>query len=83
MILIFLCLVVVSAVAYSLAFMQLDGASLEQAVSSMPMNVYTAVLFYDSGSPFSNGIRSKFDMLSSMFPQISHMAVEQSLAMPR
>lgn len=61
---------------------KMDGASFEQALSSMSLNVYTAVLFYDSGSPFSSGIRSKFDMLSSMFPQISHIAVEQSLTMP-
>lgn len=61
---------------------EMDGASLELVLSSTPMNVYTAVLFYESGSSFSSGIRSKFDLLSSMFPQISHMAVEQSLTMP-
>ena len=83
MIFIFLCTVSVSWVAYSFALMQMDGASFEQALSSMSLNVYTAVLFYDSGSAFSSGVRSKFDMLSSMFPQISHMAVEQSSTMPR
>lgn len=61
---------------------EMGGESLERALSSTLLNVYTAVLFYDSGSPFSSVVRSKFDMLSSMFPQLSHIAVEQSLVTP-
>lgn len=61
---------------------EMNGEALERVLSSTSMTVYTAVLFYDSGSPFSSGIRSKFNMLSSMYPQISHIAVEQSLVMP-
>ncbi|GMH00106.1 hypothetical protein Nepgr_001945 [Nepenthes gracilis] len=61
---------------------EMNGDLLEQALRSKQMIVYTAVLFYASWCPFSNGIRYKFDVLSSMFPQIGHIAVEQSSAMP-
>ncbi|WVZ90525.1 hypothetical protein U9M48_036819 [Paspalum notatum var. saurae] len=43
---------------------------------------YTAVLFYASWCPFSQRIRPIFDDLSSMFPQIKHLAVEESNIMP-
>ncbi|OVA06418.1 Thioredoxin-like fold [Macleaya cordata] len=61
---------------------EVDGESLDRALSSTDRNVYTAVLFYASWCPFSRGARSTFDVLSSMFPQIRHLAVEQSSAMP-
>ncbi|KAF8403978.1 hypothetical protein HHK36_012088 [Tetracentron sinense] len=59
-----------------------DKESLDRALSSSQRNVYTAVLFYASWCPFSHGVRSTFNVLSSMFPQIRHLAVEQSSAMP-
>ncbi|KAK3136717.1 hypothetical protein QOZ80_5BG0441370 [Eleusine coracana subsp. coracana] len=43
---------------------------------------YTAVLFYASWCPFSQRMRPVFDDLSSMFPQIKHVAVEESNVMP-
>ncbi|KAL6842133.1 hypothetical protein ACP4OV_028112 [Aristida adscensionis] len=43
---------------------------------------YTAVLFYASSCPFSQEMRPLFDDLSSMFPRIKHLAVEQSNVMP-
>ncbi|TKW28877.1 hypothetical protein SEVIR_3G358100v4 [Setaria viridis] len=43
---------------------------------------YTAVLFYASWCPFSQRMRPLFDDLSSMFPQIKHLAVEESNVMP-
>lgn len=43
---------------------------------------YTAILFYASWCPFSQRIRPTFDDLSSMFPGIKHLAVEQSNVMP-
>ncbi|XP_028096492.1 5'-adenylylsulfate reductase-like 5 [Camellia sinensis] len=61
---------------------QLDGESLDRALSSSQTNVYTAALFYASWCPFSSGVRSKFAVLSSMFPQIKHVVLEQSSAMP-
>uniref|UniRef100_J3NDZ4 Thioredoxin domain-containing protein n=1 Tax=Oryza brachyantha TaxID=4533 RepID=J3NDZ4_ORYBR len=42
----------------------------------------TAVLFYASWCPFSQITRPIFEDLSSMFPQIKHMAVEQTNVMP-
>ncbi|GAB4835106.1 5-adenylylsulfate reductase-like [Ancistrocladus abbreviatus] len=62
--------------------LQMNGESLERVLSSKPINVYTSVLFYASWCPFSNGVRSKYGVLSSMFPQIGHIAVEQSSSMP-
>ncbi|XP_021714943.1 5'-adenylylsulfate reductase-like 7 [Chenopodium quinoa] len=61
---------------------QVDGENLEQILRSTPKDVYTAVLFYDSRSPFSNSMSSKFDILSSMFPGVGHIAVELSMVMP-
>uniref|UniRef100_A0A0D9Y019 Thioredoxin domain-containing protein n=1 Tax=Leersia perrieri TaxID=77586 RepID=A0A0D9Y019_9ORYZ len=42
----------------------------------------TAVLFYASWCPFSQRMRPVFDDLSSMFPQIKHLAAEQTNVMP-
>uniref|UniRef100_A0A0E0FCZ3 Thioredoxin domain-containing protein n=1 Tax=Oryza meridionalis TaxID=40149 RepID=A0A0E0FCZ3_9ORYZ len=42
----------------------------------------TAVLFFASWCPFSQRMRPIFDDLSSMFPRIKHLAVEQTNAMP-
>ena len=61
----------------------MDGESFEKVLRNTPKDVFTAVLFYDSESPFSSSMRSKFDILSSMFPQVGHIAVEQSMVMPR
>ncbi|KAL6994248.1 hypothetical protein U1Q18_012355 [Sarracenia purpurea var. burkii] len=60
----------------------MNGESLDKALSSSQTNVYTAALFYSSWCPFSSGVRSKFTALSSMFPQIKHVMVEESSAMP-
>lgn len=43
---------------------------------------YTAILFYASWCPFSQSMRPTFDDLSSMYPQVKHLAVEQSNVMP-
>lgn len=64
-------------------YSKIDGETLDRALSSKPTNLYTVVLFYASWCPFSHGVRANFDVLSSMFPQIRHLAVEQSSAMPR
>ncbi|KAK4492215.1 hypothetical protein RD792_003015, partial [Penstemon davidsonii] len=61
---------------------KVDGESFERAVSSSQKNEYTAVLFYASWCPFSSEFYSKFSTLSSMYPQIKHLMVEQSSAMP-
>lgn len=63
--------------------LKVDGESFEEAISSSQKNEYTAVLFYASWCPFSNIFQSKFSTLSSIYPQIKHLMVEQSSAMPR
>ncbi|XP_052196062.1 5'-adenylylsulfate reductase-like 5 isoform X2 [Diospyros lotus] len=60
---------------------EMDGESLDRTLSSST-NIYTSVLFYASWCPFSSGVRTKFAALSAMFPQIKHVMVEQSSAMP-
>ncbi|CAL5369929.1 unnamed protein product [Camellia sinensis] len=62
--------------------LEMDGESLDRAFSSGHTHVYTAVLFYASGCPFSSVVQTKFAALSSMFPQIKHVIIEQSSAMP-
>ncbi|KAL7232399.1 hypothetical protein ACSBR2_010425 [Camellia fascicularis] len=62
--------------------LEMDGESLDRAFSSSHTHVYTAVLFYASGCPFSSVLQTKFAALSSMFPQIKHVIIEQSSAMP-
>lgn len=61
---------------------QMDGESFDRAMSSSPENVYTAILFYASWCPFSSIFQSRFADLSTMFPQIKHVMIEQSSAMP-
>ncbi|PPD69856.1 hypothetical protein GOBAR_DD33268 [Gossypium barbadense] len=59
-----------------------NGDFLDRQLTSKQQNGYTSVLFYASWCPFSHGLRPKFDILSSMFPQIEHLAVEQSSTSP-
>ncbi|XP_073300911.1 5'-adenylylsulfate reductase-like 5 [Primulina huaijiensis] len=65
-----------------LSAIQVDGELFESVMSSTQKNVYTAVLYYASWCPFSSIFRSKFSTLSSMYPQIKHLMVEQSSAVP-
>lgn len=59
-----------------------DGESFEKAISTGQKNGYTAILFYASWCPFSSMFLSKFSTLSAMYPQVKHLMVEQSSAMP-
>lgn len=61
----------------------MDGESLDKALRVCQKDEVTTILFYASWCPFSADVKSKFGVLSSMFPQIRHMMVEQSKAMPR
>ncbi|CAF2126169.1 5'-adenylylsulfate reductase-like 5 [Brassica rapa] len=63
---------------------EVDGDSLDRlmALNHDDGNAYVSVLFYASWCPFSRAVRTKFDMLSLMFPQIQHLAVEHSQALP-
>ncbi|XVF56883.1 hypothetical protein PTKIN_Ptkin06aG0156100 [Pterospermum kingtungense] len=62
--------------------LEVDGNFLDRTLTSKQKNGYTSVLFYASWCPFSCIVRPKFDILSSMFPQLEHMAVEESSASP-
>ncbi|GLT62899.1 hypothetical protein SLA2020_355010 [Shorea laevis] len=62
--------------------LEVDGNFLDRALISKQTKTYISVLFYASWCPFSHGLRPKFDILGSMFPQIEHFAVEQSNALP-
>ncbi|KAL4376069.1 hypothetical protein GQ457_02G039400 [Hibiscus cannabinus] len=62
--------------------LEVDGNFLAGALTSKQRNSYVSVLFYASWCPFSRSLRPKFDILSSMFPQLEHLAVEESSASP-
>ncbi|XP_012476737.1 5'-adenylylsulfate reductase-like 5 [Gossypium raimondii] len=62
--------------------LKVNGDFLDRQLTSKQQNGYTSVLFYASWCPFSHGLCPKFDILSSMFPQIEHLAVEQSSTSP-
>lgn len=61
---------------------EVNGESLDKVLSSNQMNEYIAILFYASWCPFSRLVQPKFDALSSMYPQIKHVMVEQSSVPP-
>ncbi|KAL3616371.1 hypothetical protein CASFOL_039761 [Castilleja foliolosa] len=61
---------------------QVYGESFERSMSSSQKNEYTAVLFYASWCPFSRIFQSKYSTLSSMYPQMKHIMIEQSSVMP-
>ncbi|KAI3798278.1 hypothetical protein L1987_33549 [Smallanthus sonchifolius] len=61
---------------------EMDGESLDRLLSSFKSNAYTAILFYASWCPFSKNLQPKFNALASMYPQIKHVKVEQSSALP-
>jgi thiol-disulfide isomerase/thioredoxin len=63
---------------------ELDAVSLEAAfdILQRSSNTYIAVLFYASWCPFSKQCRPVFNVLSSMFPTIHHVAVEESASKP-
>ncbi|KAI7729182.1 hypothetical protein M8C21_025856 [Ambrosia artemisiifolia] len=61
---------------------EVNGESLDKVLSSNDMNTHVAIMFYASWCPFSRNFQPKFDALSSMFPQIKHVMIEQSSAQP-
>ncbi|XP_047159636.1 5'-adenylylsulfate reductase-like 5 [Vigna umbellata] len=62
--------------------LQVDGNFIEGVLSSRKRVGYVSVLFYASWCPFSHRILPEFEILSSMFPQVEHVALEQSSALP-
>lgn len=64
---------------------ELDEVSLERALNILHKSgsTYMAVLFYASWCPFSKLCQPVFNTLSSMFPTIYHVAIEESAIRPR
>ncbi|CAH8381448.1 unnamed protein product [Eruca vesicaria subsp. sativa] len=63
--------------------LEVDGDLLDRLMDAHNHgNAYTSILFYSSRCPFSSTVRPKFEALSSMFPHIGHLVVEQSQALP-
>lgn len=61
---------------------EVNGDFLDRVLASKQSNAYTSVLFYASWCPFSQDARSAVEVLSSMFPEVEHLAVEESSAWP-
>ncbi|KAL1565712.1 5-adenylylsulfate reductase-like, variant 2 [Salvia divinorum] len=61
---------------------QVNGEALDKAIASIRKNEYMAVLFYAPWCRFSSIFKPRFSILSSMYPQIKHVMIEQSSAMP-
>ncbi|KAH9321024.1 hypothetical protein KI387_015663 [Taxus chinensis] len=63
---------------------ELDEVSLERALNFLQKSGsnYMAVLFYASWCPFSKLCQPVFSALSSMFPTIHHVAIEESAIRP-
>ncbi|XP_027352359.1 5'-adenylylsulfate reductase-like 5 isoform X2 [Abrus precatorius] len=62
--------------------LQVDGNFIEGLLSDKKRVGYISILFYASWCPFSHRIVPEFEILSSMFPHVEHVALEQSSALP-
>ncbi|KAL0925913.1 hypothetical protein M5K25_004289 [Dendrobium thyrsiflorum] len=61
---------------------EVQGDTLDKKLAHVKDGAYFSVLFHASWCPFSRNVKTTFDALSSMFPQIWHLTVEESSAMP-
>jgi len=61
---------------------EVGGDKLDKDLAHAQGKSYYSILFHASWCPFSRKVQLTFDALSSMFPQIRHLAVEESSAMP-
>ncbi|KAK7267056.1 hypothetical protein RIF29_19720 [Crotalaria pallida] len=61
---------------------QVDGNFIEGVLSGRKRNGYISILYYASWCPFSCSMLPEFETLGSMFPQVEHLAMEQSSALP-
>ncbi|KAI4325556.1 hypothetical protein MLD38_030941 [Melastoma candidum] len=62
--------------------LEVNGNFVSRLLTSEHQEGYTSVLFYATWCPFSNSFRPVFDAVSTIFPQINHLAVEQSSTLP-
>jgi thiol-disulfide isomerase/thioredoxin len=63
---------------------ELNETALEKALDLVHSSngTYVAVLYYANWCPFSREVRPVYDVLSSVFPTIHHVAVEESSVRP-
>lgn len=61
-----------------------DEVSLQKALNMVHKNgqKYVALIFYASWCPFSRNFRPSFSQLSSFYPSIPHLAIEESSVRP-
>lgn len=62
--------------------LQVDGNFVEEVLSGRKRVGYVSILFYASWCPFSHRMLPEFETLSSMFPQVEHVELKQSSALP-
>ncbi|KAJ1433255.1 Thioredoxin-like superfamily [Sesbania bispinosa] len=62
--------------------LQMDGNFIEGVLSGRKRVGYISILFYASWCPFSRRVLPEFEILSSMFPQVEHVTLEQASALP-
>ncbi|XP_054789654.1 5'-adenylylsulfate reductase-like 5 [Prosopis cineraria] len=62
--------------------LQVDGSYVEGILPGKQSIGYISVLFYASWCPFSQNVLPKIETLSSIYPQVEHLVVEQSLTLP-
>lgn len=61
-----------------------DEASLQKAMNLVHKNAqdYAVVLFYASWCPFSTTFRPSLSVMASLYPSVSHFAIEESVIRP-
>ncbi|KAI3762180.1 hypothetical protein L1987_52604 [Smallanthus sonchifolius] len=61
-----------------------EEASLQKALNMVHKNTqnYVIILFYASWCPFSMTFRPKLSIMASLYPSISHFAIEESVVRP-
>ncbi|OIW06472.1 hypothetical protein TanjilG_05243 [Lupinus angustifolius] len=62
--------------------LQVGGNFIEGVLSGRKSIGHSSILFYASWSPFSRRMLPEFETLSSMFPQVEHLSLELSSALP-
>ncbi|CAL0317136.1 unnamed protein product [Lupinus luteus] len=62
--------------------LKVDGNFIEGVLSGRKRIGYISILFYASWCPFSRRMLPEFETLSSMFPRVEHLTLEQSSALP-
>ncbi|KAJ3670193.1 hypothetical protein LUZ60_010517 [Juncus effusus] len=61
---------------------EVNVESLERELGQINSKTHYSILFYASWCPFSRNFKPIFDTLSFMFPQITHLSIEESSAIP-